>query len=133
MPVGPPGTSTVSACLWPPPSYSVLELRASLATHHGPVELAASPQALTSCASARSETRTRAVKRSRPALLADPAAASAASATASAASFISRGGDRRRSRRVAPTPDQVAVPVEAVLGDALERRKVDVHDSESLR
>src|SRR5215212_7713803 len=87
-PVAPPGTLIVSACFRPLPSYSVLELRASFATHHGPVELAASPQALTSSASPRSETSVRAVKRSKRALLAEPAAASATSATASAPALI---------------------------------------------
>src|SRR6266542_5123297 len=74
-PVGPPGTATVRACLWPSPAYKVLELRPSLATHHGPSALAASLQALMSRASARSVTSSCREKRSVRALLAEPAAA----------------------------------------------------------
>src|SRR5919197_1062782 len=55
-PVGPPGTATLSACFRPSAVYTVLELRASFATHHAPPALAANPQAFTSCGSTRSET-----------------------------------------------------------------------------
>src|SRR5205807_9348612 len=80
-PVGPPGTSTVKACFRPSPAYRVLELRASLATHHGPRAPAARPHGFTSCASARSETSRCRTNRSGRALLAEPAAASAATTT----------------------------------------------------
>src|SRR5262245_50788794 len=74
------------------------------------------------------------MKRSKRALLADPAAASAAIATATAATLMSGRGDRRRwARSAAPARDQVAVPVETVFRHALERRKVDVDDPEPLR
>src|SRR5690242_11474794 len=133
MPVGPPTTRTDSACLRPAPSYSVLDARASFATHHGPLGLAARPHALTSCGSERSVATARTTNRSKRALLAEPAAARAAIATAAAATFTSRRDDRRGLRRAAPARQQVAIPVEAVLRDALERREVDVHDPESLR
>src|SRR2546421_405698 len=78
IPVGPPRTAIVIACLRPSPAYKVLELRASLATHHGPSALAARPHGFTSCESARSETSARTTNRSVRALLADVAAAKAA-------------------------------------------------------
>src|SRR5918911_1519242 len=88
-PVGPPGTETLSACLRPSAVYTVLELRASFATHHAPPARAASPHAFTSCGSARSVTSGRTTKRSGRALDADPATASAARRTATAPALTS--------------------------------------------
>src|SRR5919201_2625739 len=132
-PVGPPGTATVSACLWPSPVYVVLELRASFVTHNALPALDAMPQGLTSWASLRSETSRWTTNRSARAPLLEPPAASAAKATARAAAFTSARGDRGRARRAAPARDEVAKPVEAVLRYALERRIIDVDDPESLR
>src|SRR5919198_3793330 len=88
-PVGPPGTATLSACFRPSAAYTVLELRASFATHHGPPARAARPQAFTSWGSARSETRGRTTKRLGRALDADPATARAARRTATAPALTS--------------------------------------------
>src|SRR3954451_22856669 len=132
-PVGPPGTATVSACRRPSAAYSVLVLRPSFETHHGPSRLAARPQGLTSWESARSVTSARFVKRSKRALLADAVATSATTTTANAQSFTSPGRDRRGLRRALSRSDEVAVPVEAVLRHTLEGRVVDVDDPEALR
>src|SRR5919204_2533107 len=132
-PVGPPGTATVSACLWPSPVYVVLELRASFVTHNALPALDAMPQGLTSCASLRSEMSRWTTNRSAREPLLEPPAASAAKTTARAAAFTSARGDRGRTRRAAPARDEVAVPVVAVFRYALERRIVDVDDPESLR
>src|SRR6266852_132527 len=51
VPVGPPGTETVSACFTPLPLYSVDVLLPLFETHHGDVGLAERPQPLTSDAS----------------------------------------------------------------------------------
>src|SRR4051795_6146468 len=72
-------------------------------------------------------------KRSARAPPAAPATASAASARPTAAAFTSSRRDRGGPRRAAHARDEVAVPVEAVLGHALERRIVDVDDPEALR
>src|SRR5919197_159958 len=132
-PVGPPGTATRSACFRPSAVYTVLELRASFATHHAPPARAARPHAFTSWGSLRSETRRWTMNRSVRALAAEPAAASAAMTTATAPGFTSARPDRGRPRRSAPARDEVAVPVEAVLRHAVERRVVDVDDPEPLR
>src|SRR5919204_1635980 len=88
-PVGPPGTATLSACFRPSAAYTVLELRASFATHHAPPARAARPHAFTSCGSARSETNGRTTNRSGRALDAEPAAASAATTTPTAPALTS--------------------------------------------
>src|SRR5213076_12665 len=67
------------------------------------------------------------------ALPAAPAVETAARTTATATAFMSGSGDRRGSRSVTAARDEVAVPVEAVLRNALERRVVDVDDPEALR
>src|SRR5581483_8332430 len=94
--------------------------------HQGPVALAARPHAFTSCGSARSVTSRCSAK------LASPLAARSATA-ASTAPITSPRDDRRRPGRRAPAGDVVAIPVEAVLGHALERRVVDIDDAEPLR
>src|SRR5262245_66301526 len=73
------------------------------------------------------------MKRSRRAPLADAAALNTTTASARAPSFTSARRDRRGPRGPCPRRDEVAVPVEAVLGHALERRVVDVDDPEALR
>src|SRR5512133_922757 len=132
-PVGPPGTVTVSACLRPSPEYSVLVLRPSFATHHGPSRLAARPHGLTRCASERSVTSTCLVKRSTRAPLAAAVAVRAKTTMASAPSLTSPRRDGRRPRSRRPAADEVPIPVEAVLRHALQRRVVDIDDPEPLR
>src|SRR5262245_65898572 len=73
------------------------------------------------------------MKRSRRAPLADAAALNTTTASARAPSFTSARRDRRGPRGPCPRRDEIAVPVEAVLGHALERRVVDVDDPEPLR
>ena len=51
VPVGPPGTATVSGCFPPPPLYRVDVVVPLFDTHHGDVGPAESPQPLTSDAS----------------------------------------------------------------------------------
>src|SRR6266849_3491910 len=83
VPVGPPGTETVSACLAPLPLYSVVAFLPLSDTHHGVVGPAERPHPLTSVASAVSDTRLWTVKTSSAMPPnADPAMSSAAASAA---------------------------------------------------
>src|SRR5581483_1190978 len=107
MPVGPPSTCTVRSCLRPLAEYGVLDSRASFAVHHGPVGLAASPHAFTSCRSecapcpARSETSADSMYASGRADDRSTIVAARIAATASAATMLLRAArvTRRRGRR----------------------------------